>query len=510
MATARFKLSEERNKNNPTQKSTLKWPIDSQGNRIGEIVRLPGGIEQYTVGGATVVNCIQDAPIETMFVAVKSEVNYNAYIELRAAGNCSGPSLYATGFGMPPFSTVQMQPNAVERKAYCLHLNTPGHRSRLVNEANQLILATDGDTPGILDNHIPLQNYKILAGLEIVNFTFVNNLPVAATLLLKNCSTGAIIFQTPVNGVAANGGTYLFSNIEAAEYCLEFVATGMSGRTNVAQLLNANGQVITQTNGQNSGKFPGFVPGNTLLTAVEAGTVVLNDLRVSESSSSRYNANGSQEIVIFLNSSQINNIGPFNFEIVNANNLVSIASVQNVAYNNTTGYVFTMPTPFVGPAIIKAVATKGTTPTGDDWQAIERPITLAANQSNYVSKIAIRYDGIESQSNRQMASLLVNSSYAGTTYKWDGFSAFFDSMIPTNDFPGYTHYMRLFGENNRLTFDVQNNVINIKPKSAAQDFITVTYQRNGDAAGTLRVLYDPTADTGQGQWVADGEPFYIV
>jgi hypothetical protein len=444
-----------------------------------------------------------------MFVAIKSEVNYNAYVELRAAGNCNGPSLYATGFGMPPYSTVQMQPNAVEKKAYCLHLNTPGHRSRLVTEANQLILITDGITPGTLDNHIPLQNYKILPGLEIVNFSFVNNLPVAASLLLKNCQTGAILFQTPTVGVGA-GQTYQFANIEAAEYCLEFIATGMTGRSNVAQLLNSNGQVITQTNGQVSGKFPGFVPGNTILTASEAGTVVLNDLRVAESTSSRYNANGNQEIVIFLTSTQISNIGPFNFEIVNANNGVTLASVTNVAYNNTNGYIFTMPTPFVGPAIVKATATKGTTQTGDDWQAIERPITLAPNQSNYVSKIAIRYDGIESQSGRQMASLLVNSSYSGTSYKWDGFSAFFDSMIPTNDYPGYTHYMRLFGEASRLTFDVQNNVFNIKPKSAALDFITVTYQRNGDAAGTLRVLYDPTTDNGAGEWLTDGEPFYTA
>lgn len=92
MATARFQLKEERNKNNSTQKSTLKWPIDQLGNRIGAITRLPGGIEQYTAG-ANIVKCVADATLETMFVAIKSEVNYNAYVELRAAGNCNGPSL---------------------------------------------------------------------------------------------------------------------------------------------------------------------------------------------------------------------------------------------------------------------------------------------------------------------------------------------------------------------------------------------------------------------------------
>ena len=481
MARIKYRLEEDTNAKNPTQKSVRRWPIDDAGNRIGEIERLPGGIEQYT-SGVEIVSCIQDAPIETMPVVVKSEVNYNVYVELRPANNCGGASIHSTGFGMPPLTTVAMQPTEVEKKAFCLWFNTPGHSSRLVSESNVLIAQTDGNTPASVPNHIPLSLYKVLVGLEVVSFSFKNDLPVSAMLILKDCNTGTIKFQTPANGVAA-GGTYTFSNIEAAEYCLEFIASGMAGRAKTAQLINANGQQLTVTNGQAAGRFPGFVPGNTQLRAIETGSVVLNDLRIADSTSSRYNANGVQEVLIFLTSTQINNIGPFDFRVKNANNNQVVAEVKDVPYDNANGYVFLMPAPFVGSARIEATAKRGTATAADDWGAIDKIITLAPNQANYISEVAFRYEG-QTNSGQQFGTLLVNSTYAGTTYRWENMGAFFDSMIATSDYPGYTHYMRIFGELGRATFDVQNNIFSIKPNTSAQDTVSVSYQRNGDVPGT--------------------------
>lgn len=505
MATQTYKYEGYRNKNNPTQQQTRRYLVDDSGNRIGPIETLAGSPEQYQAGG-TVVTCVQDTTPVFMAVVVQNELQSNAYVELRPTGNCNGNSLYATGFGMPPGSTVAMQPSSVEKKPYCLYLNTPGQRSRLVDENNKVILSSDGVTAGTLANHVPLERYKIVVGVAVVSFTFTNELPVAATILIKDCRTGEIKAQTPANGVAA-GGVFVFPNMDADELCLEFIATGMTGRGKRAQLLNSNGFLLTSTDGTSAGRFPAFKPGSNLRAVVE-GNTALNDLRVTSATNSRYGSGGSQEVQIFLSSAEINNIGPFSFYIQNANNLAEIAKAERVNYDNTNGYVLTLATPFNGQVYVKAVAHRGDLDASNDWTGIDYPLTLFNNDQQYISKVAFRYDGVETQTGRQLASLLVNTTFASPTAKWDGYGLpWGDLMIPTTDYPGYTHYLRLFGEIGRATFDFQN-VFNISPKSPANDMVTVTYTRGTDAPGTTRVLYEPT-NSSLGEWSADGEPFYI-
>ena len=158
---------------------------------------------------------------------------------------------------------------------------------------------------------------------------------------------------------------------------------------------------------------------------------------------------------------------------------------------------------------VKAIAHRGDLDPSNDWTGIDQPLTLFNNDQQYISKIAFRYDGIETTSGRQIASLLVNSSYPSPSQKWDGFGLpWGELMLPTNDYPGYTHYARLFGELGRATFDFQQ-VFTVTPKSPANDGVTVTYIRNADAPGTTRVLYEPS-NVALGEWVNDGEPFYVA
>lgn len=488
MANQTYQYSEFRNINQPTQLQTRRWPIDAEGNRIGNIEILPGGADQYRNTG-NVVSCVGNTEPEYTYASVANETTYTAYVEFRPKNQCGASPLYSSGFGIPPGSLVQIVPENIILQPYCLLFSTPGHRSRLVNEANQLIATTDGVTNTTVDNHVPINRYKVLIGIEIVSFSVRNNLPVVAEIFIRSAATGTTIRQTPAGGIQP-GGSYIFANIDAISCQIELVATGMVNRPQRAQLVNNNNVILTSTGGDGIGRFPSFIPQGSPfgdLRIVEEGSIAVNDLQVAASTQSRYVGN-QQQVVIFLTSASLNSIGPFRFRIQNVYTDAIIAIVESATYDLANGYVLNMPTPYSGEVRVRARALRGTVnDTSDDWEGIDRIITLFPNEATFIRKVGVKYEGVDGQG-RQTVLLLVNSSYADSKFKWDGFSTNFVSMIQTTDYPGYTHYVRLFGELNRATFDF-NQTFNIRPKNAADEILTLTYVRGNDTPGTTKVIF---------------------